>query len=196
MGEDPYLAGEMAVPYIIAAQKNGVACCLKHFFLNDQEIDRFAANVNVSDRALHEIYLAPFKKAVEQAHVWTIMGSYNMYHNVHCCHNDLLINGILKGEWKWDGALVSDWGGTTNTWEAANGGLDIEMGTYTDGKLKESEFGYNDYYLADPFEKLIKEGKIDTTPLITHRFPLERIAEAYELFEQKRDGVIKVAIIN
>ena len=165
VGEDPYLAGEMLVPYIKAAQANGVACCLKHFVLNDQEIDRFAVNVNISDRALHEIYLAPFKKAVEKADVWTIMGSYNMYKNVHCCHNDGLINGVLKGDWNWDGALVSDWGGTTNTWEAANGGLDIEMGTYTDGKLKESEFGYNDYYLADPFEKLINEGKIPMSVL-------------------------------
>lgn len=164
-GEDPYLAGEMLVPYIKAAQANGVACCLKHFVLNDQEIDRFAVNVNISDRALHEIYLAPFKKAVEKADVWTIMGSYNMYKNVHCCHNDGLINGVLKGDWNWDGALVSDWGGTTNTWEAANGGLDIEMGTYTDGKLKESEFGYDDYYLADPFEKLINEGKVPMSVL-------------------------------
>lgn len=164
-GEDPYLAGEMLVPYIKAAQANGVACCLKHFVLNDQEIDRFRVNVNISDRALHEIYLAPFKKAVEKADVWTIMGSYNMYKNVHCCHNDGLINGVLKGDWNWDGALVSDWGGTTNTWEAANGGLDIEMGTYTDGKLKESEFGYNDYYLADPFEKLINEGKVPMSVL-------------------------------
>lgn len=164
-GEDPYLAGEMLVPYIKAAQANGVACCLKHFVLNDQEIDRFRVNVNISDRALHEIYLAPFKKAVEKADVWTIMGSYNMYKNVHCCHNDGLINGVLKGDWNWDGALVSDWGGTTNTWEAANGGLDIEMGTYTDGKLKESEFGYDDYYLADPFEKLINEGKVPMSVL-------------------------------
>ena len=165
VGEDPYLAGEMLVPYIKAAQANGVACCLKHFVLNDQEIDRFAVNVNISDRALHEIYLAPFKKAVEKADVWTIMGSYNMYKNVHCCHNDGLINGVLKGDWNWDGALVSDWGGTTNTWEAANGGLDIEMGTYTDGKLKESEFGYDDYYLAAPFEKLINEGKVPMSAL-------------------------------
>ena len=165
VGEDPYLAGEMLVPYIKAAQANGVACCLKHFVLNDQEIDRFAVNVNISDRALHEIYLAPFKKAVEKADVWTIMGSSNLYKNVHCCHNDGLINGVLKGDWNWDGALVSDWGGTTNTWEAANGGLDIEMGTYTDGKLKESEFGYDDYYLADPFEKLINEGKVPMSVL-------------------------------
>lgn len=165
MGEDPFLAGEMVVPYIKAAQANGVACCLKHFVLNDQETDRFAVNVNVSERAMHEIYLAPFKKAVEQAHVYTIMGSYNMWKGVHCCHNDELLNGILKRGWKWDGALISDWGGTTNTMEAANGGLDIEMGTYTDGKLKESEFGYDDYYLAKPFEKLIEEGVIPMSVL-------------------------------
>ena len=160
MGEDPFLAGEMAVPYIQAAQRNGVACCLKHFVLNDQETDRFAVNVNVSDRALREIYLRPFQKAVEKAHVYTIMGSYNKWKGVHCCHNDELLNGILKKEWNWDGALISDWGGTTNTMEAATGGLDIEMGTFTDGKTKESEFGYEQYHLANPFEQLIKEGKV------------------------------------
>ena len=165
MGEDPYLAGEMVVPYIKAVQKNGVACCLKHFVLNDQEIDRFAVNVNVSERALREIYLYPFKKAVDEAHVWSIMGSYNLWKNVHCCHNDELLNGIVKKEWGWDGALVSDWGGTTNTDEAVHGGLDIEMGTFTDGKLRESEFTFDDYYLANPFEKLIKEGKVSMSVL-------------------------------
>ena len=165
MGEDPYLAGEMVVPYIKAVQKNGVACCLKHFVLNDQEMDRFAVNVNVSERALREIYLYPFKKAVDEAHVWSIMGSYNLWKNVHCCHNDELLNGILKKEWGWDGALVSDWGGTTNTDEAVHGGLDIEMGTFTDGKLRESEFTFDDYYLANPFEKLIKEGKVSMSVL-------------------------------
>ena len=165
MGEDPYLAGEMVVPYIKAAQRNGVACCLKHFVLNDQEIDRFSTNVNVSERALHEIYLYPFRQAVERAHVWTIMGSYNLWEGDHCCHNDKLLNGILKKEWGWDGALVSDWGGTTNTMQAIYGGLDIEMGTYTDGKLRESEFGYDDYYLAKPFEKLVNEGKVPMSVL-------------------------------
>ena len=160
MGEDPYLAGEIVVPYIQAAQKNGVACCLKHFVLNDQEIDRFGVNVNVSERALREIYLYPFEQAVKRAHVWSIMGSYNLWEGDHCGHNDKLLNGILKKEWGWDGALVSDWGGTTNTMQAIYGGLDIEMGTYTDGKLRESEFGYDDYYLANPFEKLINEGKV------------------------------------
>jgi len=165
MGEDPYLAGEIVVPYIQAAQKNGVACCLKHFVLNEQEIDRFSVNVNVSERALREIYLYPFEQAVKRAHVWSIMGSYNLWEGDHCCHNDKLLNGILKKEWGWDGALVSDWGGTTNTMQAIYGGLDIEMGTYTDGKLRESEFGYDDYYLANPFEKLVNEGKVPMSVL-------------------------------
>jgi len=165
MGEDPLLAGEMCVPYIKAAQKNGVGCCLKHFVLNDQEIDRFNVNVNVSERALREIYLAPFKRAVDKAHVWTIMGSYNLWNGDHCCHNGKLLNDILKKEWNWDGAVVSDWGGTTNTLQAATDGLDIEMGSYTDGKLKESEYTYDDYYLARPFEKLINDGKLPMSVL-------------------------------
>ena len=160
MGEDPFLAGEMVVPYIQSAQANGVACCLKHFVLNDQETDRFGINVNVSERAMNEIYLAPFRRAVEKAHVWTIMGSYNKWKGVHCCHNDELLNGILKKGWNWDGALVSDWGGAVDTYEAATGGLDIEMGTYTDGKTKESKFGYEMYHLGNPFENLLKEGKV------------------------------------
>ncbi|MCR5817481.1 MAG: glycoside hydrolase family 3 C-terminal domain-containing protein [Prevotella sp.] len=165
MGEDPLLAGEMVVPYIQAAQANGVACCLKHFVLNDQETDRFGVNVNVSERAMREIYLSPFERAVKKAHVWSIMGSYNYWQNIHCCQNDLLLNGILKKEWQWDGALVSDWGGTTDTREAVLGGLDIEMGTYTDGKTRESEFGYDDYYLGNKFEKLINSGEIPMSVL-------------------------------
>ena len=160
MGEDPYLAGRMVVPYIQKAQANGVACCLKHFALNNQEIDRFAVDVKISERALREIYLPAFERAVKEAGVWTIMRSYNLWKGVHCCQNDALLNGILKNEWGFDGAVVSDWGGVTDTWQAATGGMDIEMGSFTDGKLKESEFTYDDYYLARPFEKLINEGKI------------------------------------
>ena len=165
MGEDPYLAGEMVVPFIQAVQKNGVGCCLKHFVLNDQETDRFSVNVNVSERAMREIYLYPFEQAVKRARVWSIMGSYNLWQNVHCCHNDALLNGILKKEWQWDGTLVSDWGGTHNTMQAALGGLDIEMGTDGDGVTPDNEFGYEDFYLADKFEKLVKEGKVPMSVL-------------------------------
>ena len=165
MGEDPYLAGEMAVPYIQAAQANGVACCLKHFFLNNQEVDRFGVNVNVSERAVNEIYLPAFEKAVRQGGLWTIMGSYNKWLGEWCCENDSLLNGILKRRWGFDGAVVSDWGGTHTTMGAALGGLDIEMGTDTDGKTKDKSKGYNTYRLADAFERLINEGKIPMSVL-------------------------------
>lgn len=164
-GEDPYLAGEIVTPYIQGAQANGVACCLKHFFLNNQEIDRFTVNVNVSCRAIEEIYLPAFKKAVTKGGLWTIMGSYNLWNNIHCCQNDSLLNGILKRGWGFDGAVISDWSGVTDTWQAATGGMDIEMGSFTDGFTKESEFGYNDYFLADKFEALINEGKIPMSVL-------------------------------
>ena len=165
MGEDPYLAGEMVVPYIQAAQKNGVGCCLKHFVLNDQETDRFSVNVNVSERAMREIYLRPFERAVKEAGVYTIMGSYNLWKNVHCSQNNDLLNGILKKEWGFKGALVSDWDATTDTWQAAWGGLDIEMGTSHNGSIRGNQFGYNNYHLADPFEKLIGEGKVPMSVL-------------------------------
>ena len=165
LGEDPYRAGEMAVPYIKAAQANGVACCLKHFALNNQEVGRMSVNVNVSERALREIYLPAFEKCVKEGGLWTIMGSYNRWLDRHCCHNDSLLNGILKREWGFDGAVVSDWGGTHDTWEAATGGLDIEMGTGTDGKTTDKGQGYNNYYLADPFERLVREGKVPMSVL-------------------------------
>ena len=165
MGEDPYLAGTMVVPYIKAAQANGVGCCLKHFALNNQEVNRFGVDVKVDERTLNEIYLPAFKTAVQDGGVWTVMGSYNMWQGVHCCQNDSLLNGILKRDWGFKGAVISDWGGVTDTWQAATGGMDIEMGSFTDGKLKESEFGYNDYYLADKFEKLVNDGKIPMSVL-------------------------------
>ena len=160
MGEDPFLAGEMAVPYIQAAQKNGVACCLKHFFLNNHEVNRMTVNVNVSERAVEEIYLPAFEKCVKESGLWSVMGSYNKWLNVHCCQNDSLLNGILKKRWGFDGAVISDWGGCHDTWEAATGGLDIEMGSYTNGMTADNSQGYNTYYLADPFESLVKQGKI------------------------------------
>jgi beta-glucosidase len=160
MGEDPYLAGEMVVPYIQAAQANGVGCCLKHFALNNQETDRFTVNVNVSERALREIYLPAFRKAVKEAGVYTLMGSYNLWKNVHCSQNDELLNKILKQEWGFDGALVSDWNAVTDTWQAATGGLDIEMGTEPMQHGQRPTDVYDHYYMARPLKLLVTEGKV------------------------------------
>ena len=160
MGEDPYLASELCVPYIKGVQKNGVAACVKHYALNNQELWRGHIDVNISDRALREIYLSAFKAAVEKGQVWSIMGAYNKVRGVHATHNKLLNNDILKGEWKFDGCVITDWGAAHDTYEAAMYGLDIEMGSYTNGLTSESEFGYDDYYLGKNYLKMIKDGKI------------------------------------
>lgn len=165
MGEDPRLAAEMVVPYIQGVQNNGVGCCMKHFALNNQETDRFTVNVNVSERALREIYLPAFEAAVKKANVWSIMGSYNLWQNIHCSHNDSLLNGILKREWGFDGALVSDWDAATDDWQSAIGGLDIEMGTSHNGKKWGKNFTYDDYHLGQPFEQLVSEGKVPMSVL-------------------------------
>ena len=160
MGEDPYLASVMVVPYIKGVQQSGVAACVKHYALNNQEEWRGHINVNLSDRALFEIYLPAFKAAVEEGKVWSIMGSYNQLRGQHCCHNDLLLNKILKGDWKFDGAVVTDWGGAHDTKQAALYGLDIEMGSYTNGLSSKATFGYEDYFLARPFLDMLKKGEV------------------------------------
>ena len=165
MGEDPFLAGELCVPYIKGIQSHGVAACAKHYCLNNQEVNRHTVNVNVSDRALHEIYLPAFKKAVQEGQVWSIMGSYNLYRNVHCCHNDELLNKILKEDWGFDGVVVSDWGGTYSTDEAVYNGLDLEFGTHTNGVDAGLTNAYDAYYLANPYLEGLKSGKYTTKEL-------------------------------
>ena len=161
MGEDPYLSGSMAIPYIKNLQKNGVAACIKHYILNDQEEYRGHVDVKVSDRALYEIYLKPFAMAIKEADPWSIMGSYNRYKGVHNTHNPYLINDILKKELGYKGANISDWGATHDTKEAALYGLDIEMGSYTNGLSSQAEgFGYDDYYLGNAYYEMAKKGEI------------------------------------
>lgn len=160
MGEDPFLASKMVVPYIQNVQKNGVAACVKHYALNNQEKWRGHIDVRVSDRALYEIYLPAFKAAVVEGEAWSIMGAYNQFRGQHCCHNEILLNDILKEDWGFDGVVVTDWGGAHDTDEAAKYGLDIEMGTWTNGLTASTAFAYSNYYLADPFEKKLKDGEL------------------------------------
>ena len=159
MGEDPFLASVMVVPYIQGLQSNGVAACVKHYALNNNEVNRHTTNVVISDRALHEIYLPAFKAAVTKANVWGIMGSYNLYKDQHNCHNDILLNKILKNDWKFDGVVVSDWGGTHDTDQAIKNGLDMEFGTWTDGLTAGKSNAYDAYHLADAYKQGIRAGK-------------------------------------
>jgi beta-glucosidase len=160
MGEDPYLAARMVVPYVQGVQSLGVAACVKHFALNNQEYERNRVNVNVDDRALYEIYLPAFKAAVTEGKAWAIMGAYNRYKGQWCCQNEYLLKNILRGEWKFDGVVISDWGGVNNTEQAVLNGLDMEFGTWTDGMKKNKSNAYSHYYMANPLLQLLKEGKI------------------------------------
>ncbi len=165
MGEDPYLTSKMVVPYIKGVQSNGVAACVKHFALNNQETNRHSVNVVVDDRALYEIYLPAFKAAVQEGGTWAIMGSYNKYKGQQACHNEYLLNDILKGEWGFEGVVVADWGGAHNTKQAIFNGLDMEFGSWTDGLAWGKSNAYDNYYLAAPYLDMIKKGEVGTKEL-------------------------------
>lgn len=165
MGEDPYLASKMVVPYVQGVQSNGVAACVKHYALNNNEVNRHTTNAVVDDRTLYEIYLPAFKAAVQEGGAWSIMGAYNLYKNQHACHNQYLLNDILKGEWGFDGVVVSDWGGVHDTDQAITNGMDLEFGSWTNGLSNGASNAYDNYYLANPYLERIRAGKVGTKEL-------------------------------
>lgn len=150
-GEDPYLSGRITVGYVKGAQAKNIASCVKHFALNNQETDRNTIDVDVDERTLREIYLPAFEAAVKEAKVWAVMGAYNRVRGAFCCQNDLLLNRILKGEWGFQGLVVSDWNGVHDTRDAALGGLDLEMGT---------KRPFAEYFFAAPLRAAVDRGEI------------------------------------
>lgn len=155
-GEDPYQAGELAAEAIQGIQSQGTAACVKHFALNSQELRRHEVNATCSERALRELYLPAFESAVVKGGAMTLMGAYNRFRGQKCCQNDYLLNQILKKEWGFDGVVISDWAGVSDTFEAARNGMDIEMGTGEE---------YHNYYLADPFLRAVENGEIEMAVL-------------------------------
>jgi len=125
--EDPYLSGCTAVAYINGVQSRGVGTSLKHFAANNYELERRRASSNVDERTLREIYLAQFEMAVKQAQPWTVMCSYNRINGVYASQHHYLLNEVLKDEWGFEGAVVSDWAATHSIFECIQGGLDLEM---------------------------------------------------------------------
>lgn len=149
--EDPFLNAQLAVATVKGIQSQGVAACVKHYALNNQETERGRVNVEVSERALREIYLPAFKASIQEGNAWTIMSAYNKVRGEYCSENTYLLQTILKGEWGFKGAVISDWGGTHSTVNAANKGLDVEMG---------SRPPYESYYFANPLLDSVKAGKV------------------------------------
>ncbi len=165
MGEDPYLSSRMVVPYIQGVQSNGVAACVKHYAVNNNELTRFTSNVLVDERTLREIYLPAFEAAVKEGGAWTLMCSYNLFRGKWLSENDYLLNQVLKKEWGFDGAVISDWGAAHDTEGVVKGGLDLEYGSMTNGLTEGASNAYASYYMADAYEKMIQEGKIGTDEL-------------------------------
>ena len=160
MGEDPYLASEMAVPLIKGIQQGGVIATVKHFAANDQEFDRYKISSEVDERTLHEIYFPPFKAAIQRADVKAVMMGYNLVNGVYCAQNKYLMKDILRDSWGFQGTIMSDWGATHATYESVEAGLDMELGTF-------------DYLNRDKLLPLIKAGKIKESQIdsmVTHIF--------------------------
>ncbi|MDW8147943.1 MAG: glycoside hydrolase family 3 C-terminal domain-containing protein [Roseiflexaceae bacterium] len=125
--EDPFLSARMAVAYITGLQRRGVGATVKHYVCNDSEFERNTISSEVDERTLREIYLPPFRAAVQEAKTWAVMAAYNRVNGVYASEHPVLLNDILKREWGFDGIVMSDWFGTKSVAEAAANGLDLEM---------------------------------------------------------------------
>ncbi|RAL60486.1 hypothetical protein DID88_000261 [Monilinia fructigena] len=125
--EDPFLTGKLAIAYIKGLQERGVAATIKHFVANEQETFRLTIDSVVQERHLRELYLRPFEMAIREANPWAVMSSYNLINGVHADCNFHTLREILRGEWNYDGLVMSDWGGTNSIVESIEAGCDIEM---------------------------------------------------------------------
>ncbi|HPH84581.1 MAG TPA: glycoside hydrolase family 3 C-terminal domain-containing protein [Ferruginibacter sp.] len=154
--EDPYLVSRMAVGYIKGVQDQGVSACVKHFVANNQEIKRHTIDVQMSERALREIYFPGFKAAVQEAGVNTLMGSYNKFRGQWASQNNYLLNQVLKKEWGFKGLIMSDWDAVNSTMQALWNGMDLEMGT--DLHMLPNP-NYHKFFLGDTVISLVKSGR-------------------------------------
>ncbi|MCH9276045.1 glycoside hydrolase family 3 C-terminal domain-containing protein [Bifidobacterium amazonense] len=151
MSEDPYLAGEQGEQYIRGVQESDVAACAKHYAANSQETDRLEVDETISERALREIYLPAFEKAVKKGGVLSLMGAYNLVNGTQCCESAELLDRILRDEWGFDGFVVSDWSAVKRTVESARVGLDVEMSVTPN---------FDEYYFANPLRRAIAAGEV------------------------------------
>ncbi|GAW95420.1 MULTISPECIES: glycoside hydrolase family 3 C-terminal domain-containing protein [Colwellia] len=178
MGEDPILAATLVVPQIKAIQANDVAATVKHYALNTQELNRTGVNAKPDERTLREVYLPAFEAAVKEAGVLGMMGSYNQYYGTNANQSKHLIMDILKGEWGYQGVLLTDWHVDINTYDAAVNGLDLEMGT--------DVADYQDYFLAKPFLEMIQAGKIPESVADEKARRILRVQHTIGMYDENR----------
>ena len=175
MSEDPYLIGEIAVPFVKGVEQHDVAACVKHFAVNNQETNRLSVNAEVDEKALREIYLPAFEKVVKEGKVKTIMSAYNRFRGEFCSENSYLLKDILRDEWGFDGTVISDWGAVHHTLEAASNGLDIEMNVTN-----------TDYCMAQPLIKAVKAGKIKEEVIDEKVRNILKLMQKINVFNEER----------
>ena len=178
MGEDPILAAKLVVPQIKAIQANDVAATVKHYALNTQELNRTGVNAKPDERTLREVYLPAFEEAVKEGGVLGMMGSYNQYYGTNANQSKHLVMDILKGEWGYQGVLLTDWHVDINTYDAAVNGLDLEMGTKVDD--------YEDYFLAKPFLAMIQAGEIPESVADEKARRILRVQYSIGMYDENR----------
>lgn len=178
MGEDPILAAKLVVPQIKAIQENDVAATVKHYALNTQELNRTGVNAKPDERTLREVYLPAFEASVKEANVLGMMGAYNEYYGTNANQSEHLVMDILKGEWGYQGVLLTDWNVDINTHDAAMYGLDLEMGTDVPT--------YDDYFLAQPLLKEIQAGNIPESVLDDKVRRILRVQYTIGMYDEKR----------
>lgn len=174
LGEDPYLSSRMTVSLVKGIQGEGVAACAKHFAANDQEVQRGTINTIVDERRLHEICLAPFKAAVQEANVRTLMCAYNKLNGPWCSASKELLTDILRKQWGFKGLMMSDWGALHDTLSGLDAGCDLEMGSH-------------EYYTADKIKAYIKEGKLTETQMDERVGNVLRVSASMGFADQKQE---------
>ena len=168
--EDPHLSSRLTVAYVAAVQARGVGCCVKHFACNDQEHERMTISVDIDERTLREVHLASFEAAVQEAGAWSIMSAYNRLHGTYCGEHPELLGEILKGDWGFDGVVVSDWFGTHSTVDATVAGLDIEM----PGPAQ---------FLGSTLAEAVRSGEVDEAVLDDHAVRILTLIERVGLLD-------------
>lgn len=204
--EDPHLTARLAVAYVGALQAGGVGACIKHFVANDSEFERHTISSEVDERTLRELYLVPFEAAVREAGTWSVMSAYNRLNGTYASEHAWLLGTVLRGEWGFDGAVISDWGGTMSTVDALTAGLDLEMpgpGRFRRRKLTDAvvdAHGALDEPLAARADNVVRlvaraeEGRGATPDLTPEAVSaLARRAAARSMVVLSNDGVLPLA---
>ncbi|MFY0686735.1 MAG: glycoside hydrolase family 3 C-terminal domain-containing protein [Cyclobacteriaceae bacterium] len=184
--EDPYLNSRMVVGYVKGVQEQGVAACAKHYIANSLEFEREKVNVEMSERALREIYLPGFKAAVQEGKVHTIMAAYNKFRGDYCAESELLLDEILKAELGFDGLVVSDWNAVKSTMEGVKAGIDIEMGT--DLTMPSNARDYSKFHLGDTLIGLVQNGVVEESLIDAKVERILRVMFRINKFGERKPG--------